>query len=148
MEERRLVVLFGDSLLMDTVEANLEDTQELGVMRIHATVPNVGERLKALSPDVVIFDFDAPHLQFIIPFLREQPGVPLLGLDVACSKVVAMSSQHYTTVTANDLTQLILSECLLSELSSYDSMWVPPTNGQQRITSHGWLPWEKGGYGG
>ena len=107
MEERRIVVLFGDSLLMDTVEASLGDRQDLGVMRIHTTIPNVVERLKSLCPDLIIFDLDAPHSQFVLPLLRDLPGVPLLGLDVTCSKAIALSSQHYITLTANDLAQLI-----------------------------------------
>jgi len=107
MEERRMVVLFGDSLLMDTVEASLGNRQELGVMRIHTTVTDVEERLKSICPDLIIFDLDAPHSQFVLPFLRDQPGVPLLGLDVTCSRAIALSSQHYITLTANDLVQVI-----------------------------------------
>ncbi len=107
MEERRTVVLFGDSLLMDAVEAGLSDKQELGVMRIYTPVTGIEEQLMSLGPDVVIFDLDAPHLEFIIHFLRDHPGVPLLGLDVTSSKVIVISSQQHTTLTADDLAQMI-----------------------------------------
>jgi len=45
MKKRPLVVLLGDSLLIDTVEATLGDNQDLGVVRMHTTVTDVGERL-------------------------------------------------------------------------------------------------------
>ena len=106
MEERRIVVLFGDSLLMDTVAAGLSDKQELGVMRIYTPITDE-ECLRSLSPDLVIFDLDAPDSGFIVRFLRDQPGVPLLGLDVTSSKVIVISSQQHTTLTADDLAQMI-----------------------------------------
>jgi hypothetical protein len=107
MTHRRIVVLYGDSLLMDTVEASLGDNQELGVMRVHSSVTGVAERLKSLEPDVVIFDWDGTRTDFIAPFLREQPGVPLLGLDITCSTVIVLCSQQFITPTVNDLAQVI-----------------------------------------
>lgn len=107
MTEQRLVVLFGDSLFMDTVEARLENSQELGVVRIHCTVTDVVGRLKSLGPDFVILDTSAHESQFALLFLQEQPGVPLLCLDVTCSKVVTLSSKKHTIRTTDELVQLI-----------------------------------------
>jgi hypothetical protein len=107
MEHRRIVVLYGDSLLMDTVEASLTDSEELGVMRIHNTVSGAGERIRSLHPDVVIFDWDGTHADFLLPFLREQPGVPMLGLDITASQVIVLSSQRYATPTVNELAKVI-----------------------------------------
>ncbi len=107
MKERRIVVLLGDSLLMDTVEANLEDNQALGMVRIDTAVIDAGKCLECLSPDLIIFDFDAPHSHLAISYLRDHPGIPLLGLDVTCSKVIVLSSQQCTALTANDLAQVI-----------------------------------------
>jgi hypothetical protein len=107
MENRRMVVLFGNSLLMDTVEASLGQNHGLGVMRVHTSVLDVGERLKSLRPDLVIFDLDTPYSKFVLPFLRDYPGVPLLGLGVTHSTVVALSSQRYEVLSANDLVDVI-----------------------------------------
>ena len=107
MEKRQIVVLFGDSLLMDTVEAGLEKIKELGVIRIHTSIPDVVQRIEPLSPDLVIFDLDLPNSQFLLPFLRTLPGIPLLGLDVTCSRVIALSSRQYTTLTVHDLARVI-----------------------------------------
>jgi hypothetical protein len=116
MDDRRIIVLFGDSLLMDTVEASLGDNPELGVMRMHTNVPNIGERLQKLQPHLIIFDWDAPHCHFVLPFLREQAGIPLLGLDVTCSKAIMLCSQNYTVLTADQLSELIQAQTALNGL--------------------------------
>ena len=41
MDNRRFVVLFGDSLLMDAVEASLGNQQGLDVMRVHTSDDDV-----------------------------------------------------------------------------------------------------------
>jgi hypothetical protein len=110
MREDCLVVLFGDSLLMDTVEAGLSDSPHFGIIRFHQTVTNVAARLKTLQPDLIVFDLGSPVSEFILPFLQEQPSVPLLGLDVASSRVVALSCEHHTILTADDLAGVILAK--------------------------------------
>jgi hypothetical protein len=107
MTKQRVVALFGDSLLIDTIEASLQDDQELGIVRIHASVNDVLARIKALCPDLVILDMQDPHTQFILPFFQEESSVPLLCLDVSCSKVIALTCKHFTAVSAGDLAQII-----------------------------------------
>jgi NAD(P)H-hydrate repair Nnr-like enzyme with NAD(P)H-hydrate dehydratase domain len=106
-EEGRLVVLYGDSLLMDTIEASLDACQDLGVMRIHATVTDVGGRLESLCPDLIIVDLNTPHSQQIVPFLWDHPGIPMLGLDITCGRVVAMSCEPYLVQSVSDLAELV-----------------------------------------
>jgi hypothetical protein len=107
MDNRRLVVLVGDSLLMDTVEASLGENQEFGVMRIYTTVTDIAARLQSLYPDAVVFDWDAPHVEFVLDMLKQRPGVPLLGLDVTCSQVTALTSEQHLTLTVNDLARVV-----------------------------------------
>jgi chemotaxis response regulator CheB len=107
MGEQRVVALYGDSLLMDTVEASLEDNQDLGVIRIHTSVNDVVERLKALCPDLVIFDMNDPRSWFVFALLRERPGIPLLCVDITQSKVIALNCQQFTALTADDLAAVI-----------------------------------------
>jgi hypothetical protein len=99
---------------MDTVEASLGDQRQLGVLRVHTTVPDVGARLGSLRPDLVIFDLDVPHPSLILSLLKDHPGVPLLGLGVTRSTVVALSSQQYDVLTANDLAEVIQQQIALT----------------------------------
>lgn len=114
METCWTVVLFGSSLLMDTVEASLGNQRDLGVLRIHTTVADVRERMCSLHPDLVIFDLDVPQPSLILSFLKDHPGVPLLGLGVTRSTVVALSSQQFDVLTANDLTEVIHRQIALT----------------------------------
>jgi hypothetical protein len=107
MKDRRIIVLVGDSLLMDTVEASLGDNQEFGVMRMYSTVTNIAGHLESLRPDAIIFDWDAPHAEFVLSMLRNQPGIPLVGLDVTCSKAIALFSERHITTTVNDLVKVL-----------------------------------------
>ncbi len=107
MAERRLVALFGDSLLMDAIEANLATRPDLGVVRVRTAIHNFEQRLFSLSPDLVIFDLDTPHSEFVIPFLRQRPGLSLIGLDATTSRVLALSSQQFSALTMDDLAAVI-----------------------------------------
>jgi hypothetical protein len=110
MEQRRLIVLFGDSLLMDAVEASLADRPEIDLVRVRSAILEFEKRVKSLSPDLVIFDFDTIHSQFVIPLLRARPDVPLVGLDFDANQVVVLSGQAYTTRTAQELARLIQTQ--------------------------------------
>jgi len=92
---------------MAGVEASLRDRPGLDVVRIDATLPDAGQRLNALCPDVVILDLAASHSELAIPFLRKHPGLPLIGLDVSSNTVIVLSSQRYTALSTNDLAQVI-----------------------------------------
>jgi hypothetical protein len=107
MKKKQVVALFGDSLLIDTVEASLRNKEELGIVRIQNSTNDVTERLKALSPDLIILDSNDPNHHSLFSFFKEQASIPLLCLDVSCSTVVALSCQHYTARTSSDLTHVI-----------------------------------------
>jgi len=107
VKKSRVVALFGDSLFIDSIEASLQASRELGLVRIHSSVTNVVERLKVLGPDLIIFDSMDPRLQFVVPFLRDRPDIPLLCLDVHTSRVIVVSGEHYLARSASDLANLI-----------------------------------------
>ncbi len=110
MNTPQLIVLIGDSLLLDTVEAGLDKSPPIGVMRIHAGVPNINERLQSLNPNLIIFDWDANNCHFILPLLRDQPGIPLLGLDITSSRAISLYSQEYAVYSIHELSRIIYQQ--------------------------------------
>ena len=130
MKERRIVALFGNSLLIDAVAAGLSDKQEFGVMRLYTPITDE-ERLRSLSPDFVIFDLDTPDSGFIVRFLRNQPGVPLLGLDVTSNQAVLISSQQHTPLTMDDLAQIIRLQ------TSHSHFRSPSYRAREKKIGHG-----------
>jgi len=107
MENQRIIALVGDSLFMDTVEASLKSQQGMNVIRIQGYVGDVKACVESVHPDLVIFDWDTYYSRFVMLMLKDQPGIPFIGLDVSSRQVIVMSSQQYTPLTVNDLAQVI-----------------------------------------
>lgn len=107
MSEYQLVVLLGDSLLMDTIEASLRKERTLSVVRIQSDVKNWQACIEVLCPDLVIFDWGTPRAQIALSLLRDQPGMPLIGIDITTNNVTVLNSRQCTPLAANDLAEVI-----------------------------------------
>lgn len=107
METQKFFALFGDSLFLDAVEAFLVDVPQAAVVRIHPSVTDLASRLLSFDPDLVIVDLNAPNLHFVVPFVKQRPGVPILGLDFACKQAILLTSRLYTAPTADDLLAIV-----------------------------------------
>jgi hypothetical protein len=70
-------------------------------------VIDIRECLKTLQPDMIIFELGAPQSTAILTLLSEQPGIQLLGLDLACSRVIVLNSQQHLAPTMNELCQMV-----------------------------------------
>ena len=121
MSKQRIVALFGDSLLMDSVEASLGTHEELGVIRIDTSIADATQRLKTMCPDLVILDLSDLNAHLVLPFLRDLPGVPLLCLDISCNKVISLSSQQYTALTSKDLAHLIKAQTSTENMAGIEA---------------------------
>jgi len=110
MERRPLVVLLGDSLLMDGIAVSLAGREMPGTIRMDSDVVDIREHLKTLQPDLVIFELGTPTSTAILSLLSQQPGIQLMGLDPACSRVIMLNSQQHPTPTMYELYQVVQAE--------------------------------------
>lgn len=124
MDDAHLIVLFGDSLLLDSVEASLSRDAQCSVMRLRTAAPEVAARLQVLRPDLVIFDLDGAHFRSLMPFVKVRPGVPLLGVDINCPNVVGLACHHYTAFNVDDLKDVIQHHL---DTSTLDQPTAAPT---------------------
>ena len=106
-EERSLLAVVGDSLLMDTVEAYLVKNCPIDLVRVQTEMPYTEKYLKSLAPDLIIFDWDTPQAASVLSFLRERPRTPLVGLDMKSNLAIVLSSQVNPIRTADELCQVI-----------------------------------------
>lgn len=112
MQPRR-VALYGNSLFIASMEASLTSTADLDVVRLEASLPDPLARLDRLAPDVVIFDVAEKNFEFAMAVLQAHPGLPLIGLDLGrANEVLVLSGQQRRAFTANDLTEVILTQAL------------------------------------
>jgi hypothetical protein len=107
MGTQQFFALFGESPFMDTVETFLADVPQVGIVRIHPSVTDLACRLLSFEPDMVIIDLNAPSLHFVVPFMKEQPGVPVLGLDLPRSQAILLTGQLYTAPTSDHLLAIV-----------------------------------------
>lgn len=110
MDEKRLVVLYGDTLLIDGVEASLTERSGLDVIRVDTTIANVGQHLRTIAPDLVVFDIDTPVIELsklIVPLLHRQPAVPFICLDAQHSEVVMLACEQHSSHSTGDLVDII-----------------------------------------
>ncbi len=110
MDKQPVIVLLGESLLMDGVAVSLKERPPLGVVRMDASGADVGERLRALSPKVIVFELDCARSASLIKLLKESPGAMLLGLDLDCSQAIVLNSSRHLTPTMKAFCQLIQSQ--------------------------------------
>jgi len=103
MQNRPLVVLLGNSLLMDGVALSLTTGQTLGMVRMDAGLDNIREQLRSLEPDLIVFELDSPDTPEIISLIKDQPNTLLVGLDPDCSQAIILNSQQQPTRSMNDL---------------------------------------------
>lgn len=107
--ERPFLAIVGDTLLMDTVEAYLSKNTMIDVVRVQTDVADTGKYLTSLSPDLIIFDWDAPQTTYLMSFLRDRGHIPLVGLDLHSNKAIVLSTRLNTVRTADQL-YLIIQE--------------------------------------
>ncbi len=112
MKQKQLVVLFGDSLFMDAIEAGLGVNREFGLVRIYARLSAAGKQLQSFQPDIVIFDVLNLDDHTALTLLKEQPGILFLGLDIDSNQIVALRSQYCTVRSLADLTGIIRQQNL------------------------------------
>jgi len=110
METRPLVVLLGDSVLMDGIAVSLAGDQLLEMTCLDAHAIDVSQRLHTLKPDLVIFELEPSRLPGILSLLWEQPGILLIGLDLACSRAIVLNSHQHLTPTLDELCRVVQAE--------------------------------------
>jgi hypothetical protein len=106
----RTVVLYGNSLVVSSIGASLQGRAELQVSSVDTTCPQAEERLRALQPDVVIFDLAAARPEFAIALWKTQPHLLLIGVDLLAHEALMLSGQPSRLLTLDDLLGAIKNE--------------------------------------
>ncbi len=107
MEDQWRVVLVGDSVFQDAVTTSLRGVKSLRLEMLGSDSPDLAEQLNRLRPDAVIFDLYAPHVDFVLPFLRTRPNHLVIGVDLKNSKVNVLSCQQFAVMLGSDLANLV-----------------------------------------
>jgi hypothetical protein len=106
MEQRQRVILYGDSLILETVGASLQKRPQLEVIALSNPCPSA-EQLAAMKPDVILFDMGTPRPEAAFSLLATCPGLLLVGVDPDRNRAVAWSGQQLCELSTSDLVEVI-----------------------------------------
>ena len=105
-ENRRRVVLYGDSLILAGVRASLDRCPDLQVLSLDPSLDSPIGAVRACCPATFIFDMDAVRPDFQLSLLQ-QPGLLLVGIDPEAHQALVWSGREEAVVAAADLITLI-----------------------------------------
>ncbi len=103
----RVLALCGESLLIEAIEASLQDREGVEIMLLDTSRPNTAQFLDQFSPDIIIFDLTLSQLNYIFPFLLTHINIVLIGLDIERDLALFLSGEWRRLPTVADLLQVI-----------------------------------------
>jgi len=103
----RMLALCGESLLMEGIEASLQDREGVEIVLLDTSSPDEVQVLDKLSPDIIVFDLTPNQLSSVSTFLRTRTDVVLIGLDIDSDLALCLSGEWRRLPTVADLIQLI-----------------------------------------
>ena len=105
-ENQRRTILYGDSLILQGVRADLAGHPGLEVLMLDQPLEEPLEELRALSPAVIIFDLGAVQPDFLLALLQK-PDLVLIGVDPETHQALVLSGQPARALTTDDLLHVI-----------------------------------------
>ena len=118
MQNRSLVVLLGNSLLLDGVALSLATRQTLGIVRMDATSGDIRQQLRNLEPDLIVFELDSPCAPTILGLVKDRPDMLFIGLDLDCSQAIVLNSRQQPTRSMSELQRVVQAAVDLRALAA------------------------------
>lgn len=102
-----VVLIIGNTVLMDGVEACLRELQLDNLVHWNAVSAEFEKDLKECHPRLIIFERDASSAGILLNLLKANPGTHLLGVDYTCNHVLIMNSFQIQTRSMRDLQRIV-----------------------------------------
>jgi hypothetical protein len=99
------IVICGQSVFVMAIEAGLAALPDVEVIRLHAYLPTLIERINALQPDMVVIEHDQNRSDLALALLSR--GLPLIVLDGEQTQGLLITGR---TFPVSDLTALVAPE--------------------------------------
>lgn len=109
------LILYGNSIFLAGIKAQLEQAPALELITMEATQTNVVDWIRACQPQAVLFDLAMGYPDFAVALLGEQPGLLLIGVDPSSNQLLVLSGQQKRAVAVADLLRVIQPEEMAGE---------------------------------
>lgn len=106
MAERRRILVYGNSLVVEGVGASLQRAGGFDVFSVDPPLPGPPE-LEDMAPDVVLFDVEGQHPEPVLALLESLPDLLVLGLSPDGNVARLWTGRRYHDLTTGDLAALL-----------------------------------------
>lgn len=101
------LVLYGNSVFLAGIRAQLEHISALELITMEAAPADMPIWVRACRPQAVLFDLAMGYPDFVTALLHEQPSLLLIGVDPSSNELLVLSSQQERAVAVEDLLRVI-----------------------------------------
>lgn len=92
---------------MSAIGASLLGNPGLEVEEMEGPFQDLLDGSDAVPPEVILFDLGATRPDWAIQAMRAYPGVTVIGIDLANSKMLVLSGRESRLLTTEDLERAI-----------------------------------------
>lgn len=107
MAQKPNVLLFGESVLMDSIAESLGERECSQVIRINSQAPKVRETVNSLNPDLIVYELDPQNTEAIFTIIREQADSIHLAIDLICKQVIVLDCHSKAAESMQELCDLV-----------------------------------------
>jgi hypothetical protein len=104
------IVLYGNSLVVSTFGASLEGLPGLRLLGVDPGAPGTEEQLRAIQPNIVIFDLATEHTDFAVSLWKTLPDLLLVGVNPDSSQMLVLCARQQQAQCVEDLLSIIQGE--------------------------------------
>lgn len=101
------VLLYGNSLAVSTIGANLQACPDLQVLSLDPCAPDPIHCLEQLQPASIIFDRTTVRPDFAFKLWKTQPHLLLIGVDPSSDEILVLSSHLQQALNVSSLVDII-----------------------------------------
>ncbi len=106
MHTRRKALLYGNSVILGSLEVSLQRSPQFEVIYLRSPLPGTAEFL-ALTPEVIIFDLEATQSEALFSLLDDCPKVLLVGLNPDTNLVKIWAGRQLQELSTQGLLKII-----------------------------------------
>ena len=101
------LVLYGNSIFLAGIKAEILDTSHLEVIAMEPSRQDALGLILALRPCAVVFDLSASQPDFFLAMLRMYPDTLFIGIDPSSDEVLRLSGQRTKIHTGKELVEMV-----------------------------------------
>ncbi len=109
------LVLYGNSVFLAGIKAQLEKTAGLELTSLEAGCPEIVNLIHRDRPHAVVFDLAMGYPDFAVALLHEQPGLLLIGVDPSSNELLILSGRPQQALSFSDLEAVLYKESYTGE---------------------------------